>query len=121
MDKFIVNECGHVVTAKTFPVTLCHGKHMCGALFDPYGMSKDCQPAKGKVKVCSKCAAIRAKLRKAEKDEPLSILKAAAKLLGCEPDRSILNAILLLKDCMSAAKMIASVRFEDSNAKEKHE
>jgi len=98
VDKFIVNECGHIVTAKTFPVTLCQGKHMCGALFDPYGMSEDCQPAKGKVKVCSKCAAIRAKLRKAEKDEPVSILEAAAKLLDCQPNRSILNAIILLKE-----------------------
>lgn len=101
MEKFIVNKCGHIVTAETFPITLCRGKHMCGALFDPYGMSEDCQPAKEKVKVCSKCAAIRARLRKAEKDDPASIVKAAAKLLDCQPNRSILNAIILLQESKS--------------------
>lgn len=99
MTKFITNECGHIVTKESFPVPLCRGRHMCGALFDPYGMSSDCMPAKHDIKICSKCLAEKKKMLKAEKETPAAIVKAVAKLLDCTPDRSsVLASIKKLKE-----------------------
>ena len=99
MPKFITNVCGHIVTEDTFPYTLCRGKHMCGALFDPYGVSSDCLAAKEKdnVEVCKKCKIVQNRMIKAEKESPEYILKEAAKLLDCEPNRSVLEAIKKLR------------------------
>ena len=93
MPEFVTNECGHIVTRDTFPMTLCQGKHMCGALFDPYGVSDDCLRATSSVKVCKKCLAAKNKMIKAKQNSPEVILEEIAEILNCPVGRDMIGIV----------------------------
>ena len=97
MTKFILNECGHIVTEDSFPFTLCRGRHTCGAVFDPFGVSGDCKPGSIKIKACKKCLEVEKEMKEQEKNLPINIVKKAAKLLNCKEDEILKEIKLLLK------------------------